>query len=414
MPWLANWSHKTDTAPRVYAGTNQSAVQQQVNIPDHEKAGRGMRAPALGPRLLFFSGGSALHGLSRQLKAFTHNSIHLVTPFDSGGSSAGLRRAFDMPAIGDIRQRLLALADETVGGSTEVFRLFNHRLASDSSNTVLRRELEQMAVGDSPHTASMPSPMGQFVGTQLTALLEALPGDFDLWGASVGNLVLTGAYIAQGNDLDATLSTFSKVANVQGTVRAIVNDNLHLAARLEDGQMLVGQHLLTGKEHPLIDSPVASIFLSRSDQRFAAVPVQLQPETGHLIEGADLICFPQGSFFSSLIANLLPEGVGRAVAHNGCPKVFIPNLGSDPEQLGMNLDGVMEHLLGQLKREGEPTDAVLNYVLLDSVTGRYPFPISASDLRKWGVECIDLPLVTKKSAPYYDDRRVIEALLSLV
>ena len=70
--------------------------------------------PALGPRLVFFTGGTALRDLSRQLTRHTHNSVHLVTPFDSGGSSAALRRAFAMPAVGDIRNRLLALADSAL------------------------------------------------------------------------------------------------------------------------------------------------------------------------------------------------------------------------------------------------------------------------------------------------------------
>ena len=49
---------------------------------------RYWRTPSRGPRILFFSGGTALRGIARELKRFTWNSIHLVTPFDSGGSSA--------------------------------------------------------------------------------------------------------------------------------------------------------------------------------------------------------------------------------------------------------------------------------------------------------------------------------------
>ena len=70
--------------------------------------------PALGPRLVFFTGGTALRGLSRSLTRYTHNSVHLVTPFDSGGSSAALREAFALPAVGDIRNRLAALADSMI------------------------------------------------------------------------------------------------------------------------------------------------------------------------------------------------------------------------------------------------------------------------------------------------------------
>lgn len=91
-------------------------VTRTGSVPDPIRISRYHKAPELGPRILFFSGGTALDQLSKKLKNFTHNSIHLVTPFDSGGSSAKLRHAFDMPAIGDLRSRMIALADETITG----------------------------------------------------------------------------------------------------------------------------------------------------------------------------------------------------------------------------------------------------------------------------------------------------------
>ena len=51
------------------------------------------RLRARAPRILFFSGGTALRETSRKLVRHTRNSIHLVTPFDSGGSSAVIRQA---------------------------------------------------------------------------------------------------------------------------------------------------------------------------------------------------------------------------------------------------------------------------------------------------------------------------------
>jgi 2-phospho-L-lactate transferase/gluconeogenesis factor (CofD/UPF0052 family) len=72
------------------------------------------------------------------LKQYTHNSVHLITAFDSGGSSAQLRRAFGMPAIGDLRSRIVALADESVRGNPQIYRLFAHRL----STTAAQRDLE--------------------------------------------------------------------------------------------------------------------------------------------------------------------------------------------------------------------------------------------------------------------------------
>src|SRR3954466_10320020 len=109
-------------------------------FPDELRVSRSLRAPELGPRILFLSGGSALRPLCRVLKQYTHNSVHLITAFDSGGSSAKLRQSFAMPAIGDLRNRIVALADESVRGNPQIYRLFAHRLPGASSRAQLAEE----------------------------------------------------------------------------------------------------------------------------------------------------------------------------------------------------------------------------------------------------------------------------------
>ena len=76
---------------------------------DQEIIARLLKAPELGPRLTILSGGTAFNDTARVLKHLTHHSAHLLTPFDSGGSSAILRTSFDMPAVGDLRSRIMAL-----------------------------------------------------------------------------------------------------------------------------------------------------------------------------------------------------------------------------------------------------------------------------------------------------------------
>ena len=131
-------------------------ITRTVTLPDPVRISRYHKAPELGPRILFFSGGSALDTLSSKLKNFTHNSIHLVTPFDSGGSSAKLRQAFEMPAIGDLRSRMMALADETVTGHPEVYQLFTYRLPVGSSNGELLQQLESMTKDKDPLVSNIP------------------------------------------------------------------------------------------------------------------------------------------------------------------------------------------------------------------------------------------------------------------
>jgi CofD-related protein of GAK system len=387
-----------------------------VQIPDEVRLSRYLKAPELGPRILFFSGGTALTGTSRVLKRYTHNSIHLVTPFDSGGSSAKLRQAFSMPSIGDLRSRLVALADKNVTGHPEVYELFTCRLSENQPASGLLARLDLMIRGKEPLVAAIPNPMRQLVQNQLGCFREAMPDNFDLHGASIGNLILTGGYLNNHKHLDPIIFLFSKLVNVLGTVRAVVNDNLHLAADLDDGSCITGQHRLTGKEVAPLKSPISRLFLSGHPDKPVPTKSVMRKKNRKLIQQAELICYPPGSFYSSLVANLLPTGVGSAIADTDCPKVYIPNLGQDPEQIGMTLDSCVQILLDYLRADNTarcPNGKLLNFVLMDSKRGNYLSSISTPVMQKLGIQIIDTRLISKQSAPYYDAELLVSALLSL-
>lgn len=391
-------------------------VTRNVQIPDPVRIDRYRRAPDLGPKILFFSGGTAWNPASRALKGYTHNSVHLVTPFDSGGSSAALRNAFAMPAIGDMRNRLMALVDESVTGNPAVSKLFFYRFPAAAAQRELVVDLERMLRGAHPMVAAVSEPLQELIRDQLACFRQRMPGDFDLRGASIGNLVLAGGYLKNHRHLDPIVFLFSKLAGVLGTVRTVVNDDLQLSAELDDGRRIVGQHRLTGKEVAPLDSPIRRLFLCRGPDCSQQITCAIGGKNRRLIAGADLICFPPGSFYTSLVANLLPAGVGRAVAQNPCPKLYIPNLGSDPEQLGMTLEQAVTHLLDRLRADvgGEVRDdRLLDFVLMDSRNGRYPSALSHGRMAELGLRIIDVPLVTEQSAPYYDPERLVAAILSL-
>ncbi|MEO5343610.1 MAG: GAK system CofD-like protein [Gammaproteobacteria bacterium SHHR-1] len=390
-------------------------LSRQVKIPDRLKISRYQKVPELGPRLLFFSGGSALNSLSRVLKGFTHNSIHLVTPFDSGGSSAKLRQAFQMPAIGDLRSRMTALADESVTGHPEIFQLFTHRFSQNREQPRLLAQLEAMVEGSDPLVSEIANPMRKLICNQLGYFLQAMPADFNLHGASIGNLILAGGYLNNHEHLDPIIFLFSKLVNVQGTVRATVNDNLHLLAELDTGERICGQHRITGKEVAPLRSPIRRLQLCAGLNDPAPAEARLRKKVRRLIASAELICYPPGSFYSSLMANLLPQGVGRAIAESGAPKVYIPNLGQDPEQLGLDLDRQIQRLLAQLQADAAKAEAaqLLNFVLFDSSRGNYPGRLSRQRLHRLGIQLIDMELISKTSAPCYDNQLLVQALLSL-
>ena len=367
-------------------------ITRPVQLPDRVRLSRYLRVPELGPRIWFFSGGTALTRTSRIIKRYTHNSIHMVTPFDSGGSSAKLRQAFSMPSIGDLRSRLVALVDENITGHPEVYQLFSYRFPVDQSPDELLARLDLMIRGKEPLVAAISNPMRRLIRNQLGYFREAMPDDFDLRGASTGNLILAGGYLNNHKHLDPIIFLFSKLVNVLGTVLTVVNDDLHLAADLEDGSCVTGQHRLTGKEVAPLMSPISRLFLSSDPDKPVAAKAVMRKKYRRLIQQAELICYPPGSFYSSLVASLLPTGVGSSIAATDCPKVYIPNLGHDPEQIGMTLDSSVLTLLDYLRADNPdkcPNEKLLNFVLMDSKRSNYQSSISAPLMQELGIQIID-------------------------
>lgn len=389
-------------------------IARNVEFPDTLRIARARSLPNLGPRLLFFSGGSALNETARVLKLYTHNSIHLITPFDSGGSSQVLREAFEMPAVGDLRSRLMALADESVLGQPDIFRLFSHRFPKVASQAALADEFTSLMDGRHRLMKAVSQPMRSLILSQLKVFAANRPADFDLAGASVGNLILAGGYLGHDRALEPVLFLMSKMVEVQGIVRAIVDRSLDIAAELQDGTVIPTQRLITGKEVPPITSPIREVFLSEGGARLMAEDVPLPKRNRKLIGQADLICYPPGSLFTSLIANLLPRGVGRAVAGRNVPKVYLPSLGVDPECQGMTLCDQVAALLAALMADAgteRPVTDLVSVVLCDS--DAFDAQEAKRLKTRFGLSLLPLPLRKAEDASRYDPQKVCEALISL-
>ncbi|MFN2267632.1 MAG: GAK system CofD-like protein [Desulfonatronovibrio sp.] len=391
-------------------------LSRGVNIPDQLRLSRYAKTPELGPRILFFSGGTALNPLSKAIVKYTHNSIHIVTPFDSGGSSAKLRQTFNMPAVGDMRSRLMALADQSVKGNPEIRELFAYRLPKDQEKDILLKKLESMATGKNSLIRKVHDPMRKIIRNHLSLFIKKMPADFDLKGASIGNLILASGYFANDRHIDPVIFIFSKLAEVRGTVRPVVNNPLHLIARLEDKSLVKGQHMLTGKETTPIQSRVSEFFLSKSLDKPEPHIIKIKNKIKRLIQNAELICYPMGSFYSSIIANILPQGIGSSIAENLCPKIFIPNTGFDPEQTGTSLDQRVEILLSYLKKsclKDEPASKLLDLVLLDNEHSLYQGGVNIEKIKKMGIEVLQMPLTIKEQKPYLNNQLLVEAIASI-
>lgn len=379
---------------------------------------RYRKAPELGPKILFFSGGTALRSFSEVLAAYTHNSIHLVTPFDSGGSSAELRKAFAMPAVGDLRARLLSLADDSVTGHPEIAALFSHRLGKDGGKVPLEQSLKALANGKHPLLRAIAEPMRSLIQSYIAEFANQMPDSFELSGASVGNLILTGGYLIHNRSLDPIAFLFGQLIKTRGTVRTTTDADLQLQVDLENGRTITGQHRFTGKETAEIDSPIKDIRLSGdADDVDTQDASRVCKETRKLIDSAELLVFPPGSFYSSVIANLLPMGVAKALNKNPAPRVYVPSLGTDLETLGMTLVDQVRVLSGYVSNKGGSAVAgrpPIDFLLFDSQL----LKISAEQISKiqdgMGVQVIDVDLATDSQDMHrYDDVKLAEALLAL-
>lgn len=382
--------------------------------------------PALGPRLVFFTGGTALRGLSRELTRYTHNSVHLVTPFDSGGSSAALRRAFAMPAVGDIRNRLLALADSSTVPA-RVLELCAARLPAENADPdCLRQELREM--GSAAHVIwrGIPSLFADALRLHLNFFLQRMPADFDPFSACLGNLALAGGYLHHKRMFAPVLAFFSRLLQARGIILPIVNESLHLAAELEDGSAVIGQHYFK-----TLRQPVRRLFLTVHEPDRVRSHVQgvapdltpcrppLVPSAVTYLRSAGAICYPMGSFYTSVLANLLPQGVGRSVSSARCPKIFIPNSGLDAELHGLTVSGQAAMILRHLREDAPdaPAESLLQYVLVDSRNGRYEGGLCREErvaLSNLGVRLIEKLLVCENDPQMHIPELTAKALLEIV
>lgn len=399
-------------------------VIREVCIPDRVRVDRCHRLPEYGPKIVFFSGGTAIFDLSSCLKDYTHNSVHLITPFDSGGSSAEIRRAFDMLSVGDFRNRLVALSDKTEStrkNIQHVVELFSHRL--DIEPHVADVEFRSILVAQHPLIRAVKLPMRSILQNHLRWFASNKPDDFDMGGASIGNLIITGCFLEHDRDFVAAIFVISKFLGVKGFCRPLTAASLHIRTLYSDGKEEVGQHLMNASKGSASDRDdgggchrkIVKIDLVEnllddekedgSSCRQESQSCDIDIVSSGFVKSADLICFPMGSFFASIMSNLLPRGVGKAIMERKCPKVYIPNTGIDPEMSGYTLaecvallmqmvrNDCMDSSDGTISNPYEDNKAILNFVLIDTVNCEYCVPVDKEAIENLGVVLIDVKLV---------------------
>ncbi len=211
-------------------------------------------------------GGTGLSTVLRGLKAHTKNITAVVTMADDGGGSGRLRSDLGMPPPGDIRNCLLALAN------TEPLmeRLLSYRFSEG-----------------------------------------------ELAGQSFGNLFLAALNGVSGS-FEEAVAQMSQVLAITGQVLPVTKENIRLKARFENGREIIGEsHISDAKREA--GCRIARVSLIPEHP-------QANPAVLEAIARADLILLGPGSLYTSVIPNLLVQGVSEAIAASRGLRIYICNV----------------------------------------------------------------------------------------
>ena len=252
---------------------------------------------ARGPRIVAIGGGTGLSALLRGLKEHTSNLTAVVTVADDGGSSGVLRAELGIPAVGDIRNCIVALADaEPLMG-----RLLQYRFPG--------AEPVPGAPAAEPPDDGLPPARGA----------EAL--SVGLGGHAVGNLLLAALVALEHGDFEEGVREMNRVLAVRGRVVPASGTVLSLHARLRDGTEVEGQSRIARSD------AIECVWVAQGDVRASEDAVRA-------IEEAEIIVIGPGSLYTSILPALLVPGIRQAIDASGALVVFAANVATQAGETG--------------------------------------------------------------------------------
>ncbi|OGG69317.1 hypothetical protein A3F27_01490 [Candidatus Kaiserbacteria bacterium RIFCSPHIGHO2_12_FULL_53_13] len=219
-------------------------------------------------KIVTIGAGTGSYMILRGLKKFPFDITAVMTMFDNGGSSGVLRDEFGILPPGDVRRALVALSE---GKRRAVLRdLFNYRFEQKGS---------------------------------------------PLHGHSFGNLFLLALSKIYGGDMEG-IKKAAELLNLKGRVLPVSLNSSHVHATLEDGTKIIGETNIDIPKHNG-DLRIKKIVLKPRARIFK--------ETSEAIRDADLIVIGPGDIYSSLVPNLLVDGMKDALRKSKGKKAVICN-----------------------------------------------------------------------------------------
>ena len=315
-----------------------------------------------GPKIAAIGGGTGLSTMLRGLKRHTNNLTAIVTVADDGGGSGVLRQELGMLPPGDVRNCLEALAN-----------------------------VEPL--------------MGELLHYRFT--------EGSLKGQSFGNLFLAALNGISGGSFDQAVSRMSQVLAITGRVIPVTTSNVQLEAEFENGAKILGE---------------SKIFYCKKREDCRIHQVRLLPEHPPALEAAleaireaDMILLGPGSLYTSIIPNLLVDGVAQAIAGSSALKVYIANvMTQEGETEGYtnadHIRAIFQHSLPELFHLCLVNSSVIPPEVLERYAqeGAEPLRYDKAKCAELGVELVSRPVsMVRDGYVRHDPELLAAALLEL-
>src|ERR1700716_649531 len=228
-----------------------------------------------GPRVVALGGGTGLSTMLRGLKKYTGNLTAIVTVADDGGSSGKLRAEYRILPPGDFRQCITALADVEPLMTT----LFQHRFKEGSLN-----------------------------------------------GHSFGNLFIMAMAEITG-DFEHAIRESGRVLAVRGQIVPSTLRDVTLIAEMADGQTRIGESSIPHANGAAAGKGAVATAIKRV---FLQPEPTINPEAEEAILNAELITIGPGSLYTSILPNLVVDGMAEALKASPAIKAFICHVATQP------------------------------------------------------------------------------------
>jgi len=313
---------------------------------------------ARGPRVVAIGGGTGLSVLLRGLKNYTSNLTAVVTVTDDGGSSGRLRGELGVLPPGDIRNCLVALAET----ETLMDRVFDHRFKAGRG----------------------------------------------LKDHNLGNLLLVALAEITG-DIISAIKEVSRVLAVRGRVLPSTLQEVVLAAEMCDGSIITGETSIRS-----VRESIKRVFL---------IPEDCQPlaETLEAISRADVVVLGPGSLYTSIVPNLLVEGVAEVIRKTAATKIYVANImteqgETDNYTVGDHLAAIYEHVGEGFIDYVIVNDEAIPRELLHRYHQEEAFPVVADyeQLAAMSVKVIRENLLSHSNVAWHDPDKLARTVLKVV